>query len=125
MAGQQFLTINPQATRTLAQQSAGPYVATLTERVALHARLLAPGSMKSEIRAIHTGGPSPLGLVVSDHPASIFVIRGTKAHVIYPKKQGGVLVFTPKTGGQKVFVRFVKHPGTKPNDFLTKALRSV
>ena len=124
MAGQQFLVINPQATRTLAQQSAGPYIATLTERVAMHARLLAPGSMKTEIRAIHTGGPAPLGLVVSDHPASIFVIRGTKAHMIRPKKPGGVLVFTP-TGGQKVFVRFVKHPGTKPNDFLTKALRSV
>ncbi len=125
MAGQQFLTINPSATRTLASQSAGPYVATLTERVAMHARLLAPGSMKSQIRAVHTGGPSPLGLVVSDHPASIFVINGTRAHKIRPKKPGGVLVFTPKGGSGKVFARVVNHPGTKPNDFLLKALRSV
>lgn len=125
MAGQEFLTVNPSATRTLAAQSAGPYIATLTERVAMHARLLAPGSMKSKIRAVHTGGPSPLGLVVSDHPASVFVINGTRAHMIHPKKPGGVLVFTPKGGGNKIFARFVNHPGTKANNFLLKALRSV
>ena len=121
----EFLTINPASARQLATQSAGPYIATLTERVAMHARLLAPGSMKSQIRAIHTGGPSPLGLVVSDHPASIFVLQGTRAHKIYPRKPGGFLVFTPKGGGDKVFARVVSHPGTKPNNFLLKALRSV
>jgi hypothetical protein len=120
-----FLTINPSAARRLASESAAPYTKTLTERVAKHARLFAPGSMKDQIRAISTGGPSPLGIVVSDHPASIFVLRGTKAHVIKPRKPGGLLVFTPRGSSTKVFARVVNHPGTKANDFLTKALRSV
>jgi hypothetical protein len=120
-----FLTVNPASARMLGAQSAGPYIATLTERIAMHARILAPGSMKTKIRAVHTGGPSPIGLVISDHDATIFVIKGTKAHKIYPRKPGGVLAFTPNGGGDKVFARVVSHPGTKPNDFLTKALRSV
>lgn len=125
MAGQQFITINPAATRTLATQSAGPYVAALTEKVAMRARALAPGSMKTKIRAIHTGGPAPLGIVVSDHPASVFVIKGTKKHDIRSKRPGGFLKFTPNSGGDAVFARVVHHPGNKPNDFLTKALLSV
>jgi hypothetical protein len=120
----EFLTINPAATRSLATRSSAPLVAKLTERVAAHARLLAPGSMKSKIRAVNTGGPSPIGLVVSDHPASLFVLRGTKPHIITPKK-GRYLVFTPRGANGPVFARVVHHPGNKANDFLLKALRSV
>lgn len=120
----EFLTINPAATRSLATRSSAPLVAKLTNRVAAHARLLAPGSMKHKIRAVTTGGPSPLGLVVSDHPASMFVIHGTKPHVITPKR-GRYLVFTPKGASGPVYARVVHHPGTKANNFLLKALRSV
>jgi hypothetical protein len=120
-----FLVINPAEARSLGAKSAGPYIAALTEKVAMHARTLAPGTMKEKIRPIHTGGPAPIGIVTSDHPASIFVLRGTRAHKIYPRKPGGVLVFTPKGGGDKIFARVVNHPGTKANDFLTKALRAV
>lgn len=123
--GSSFVTINPVATQALAVESSAPYVAELTEKVATHARLIAPGSMKSQIRAISTGGPAPLGIVVSDHPASLFVLQGTKAHKIQPKKPGGVLVFTPTGSSTKVYARVVNHPGTKANDFLSKALLMV
>jgi hypothetical protein len=37
----------------------------------------------------------------------------TKAHVIKPKKAGGVLAFIPKRGRNVVFAKLVHHPGTK------------
>ena len=59
--------------------------------------------------------------------------KGTKAHIIRPKKRGGVLAFpssfSPKSkpgslrarkgssGGPTVFSREVRHPGTKPRKF--------
>jgi hypothetical protein len=121
----EFITINPTAAQRLAVTSSIPYTARITERVAMHARLLAPGSMKQKIRAVSLPGPSPIGLVISDHPATTYVLHGTKAHKIYPKKPGGVLVFNQRGGGSKIFARVVNHPGTKANNFLMKALRSV
>jgi len=119
-----FLTINPAVARRFAEKSSTAYVNRLTERVAVHARLLAPGSMKEKIRVIPAGGINPIGIIVSDHPATVFVIDGTKPHDIRAKP-GGVLVFVPKGGGNKIFAKLVHHPGTKPNNFLLKALRSV
>lgn len=53
---------------------------------------------------------------------ALFVERGTKAHVIQPKKAHGLLVFV--SGGQLVFVRGpVQHPGTKAQKPLARALR--
>jgi hypothetical protein len=123
MAGD-FLTINPAQARRFAEKSSTAYVNRLTERVAVNARLLAPGTMKEKIRVIPAGGINPIGIIVCDHPATIFVIDGTKPHDIRPKP-GGVLVFVPKGGGNKVFTRLVHHPGTRANNFLMKALRSV
>lgn len=120
----EFLTINATAAQRLASRSSGPMVARTTEMVARNARLFAPGSMKTKIRTVTGAGPSPIGIVVCDHPAAIYVIKGTRAHLITPRKKK-VLVFTPKGGGDKIFAKVVHHPGTKPNDFLLKALRSV
>lgn len=121
----EFITLNASAAQRLAVKSSGPQVASTTRAVARYARLYAPGSMKSQIRPISTGGPSPIGIVICDHPASVFVLRGTKPHIIKPKKPKGRLVFTPRGSGTKVFARLVHHPGTKANNFLLKALRSV
>lgn len=119
-----FLTVNPAAARGLASRAALPLVRATTEEVAMRARLLAPGSMKDQIRAVTLPGAVPRGLVISDHPKTQLVLFGTKKHDIKPKK-GKFLVFTPKNGGGKVFARIVHHPGTKPNNFLLKALNSI
>lgn len=60
--------------------------------------------------------------VTSNAPYSIFVIKGTRPHPIV----GNPLLafFWPKVGANVVF-RHVMHPGTKPNDFLTRALRAA
>lgn len=115
-----FVTVDPRKGRLLAERSAVTSVARTTEAVAMVARALAPGSMKEHIRAVPSAG---IGLVISDHPATTFVIYKTRPHTIRPKKPGGVLRF--KMNGRTVFAKLVHHPGNQhPNNFLLKALEA-
>jgi hypothetical protein len=94
-----------------------------TRRVEAEARRLAPGSMDRFITSeVSRNGREIAGYVTSNHPATIFVINGTKPHIIRPVR-ARALRFT--VGGRVVFARIVHHPGTKPNDFLTAALRAA
>lgn len=88
------------------------------------ARQLAPPGMRKYIKGgiVERGGRKVL-TVENTHPAAFFVIKGTRKHLIRPRKKGGVLVFT--THGKKVFTRLVHHPGTKPNPFMSRALREA
>lgn len=84
----------------------------------------APGSMKQRIRVSIQRAPGGefRGVVKVEHPAAIFVVNGTRPHLIRPVR-ASVLRFT--VGGQVVYARLVRHPGNKPNDFLRKALRAA
>lgn len=84
----------------------------------------APGGMKQRIRVQIQRAPGGefRGVVKVEHPAAIFVINGTRPHLIRPVR-ARVLRFT--VGGQVVYARLVRHPGNKPNDFLRKALRAA
>lgn len=86
-------------------------------RVQRNARRMAPGKMGRKINAVVVGKHVR---VESSHPATMYVIKGTRPHIIRPRYRK-VLRFSVK--GRTVFARVVHHPGTKPNDFLTKALR--
>lgn len=59
--------------------------------------------------------------IFSNAPHTLFVIKGTRPHPIV----GNPLLafFWPKMGRNVVF-RHVMHPGTKANDFLSRALRA-
>jgi hypothetical protein len=114
-----FITVSPEKAMRLARKTASAHIALKTEAVAARARLLAPGSMKHHIRPIFKGGPAPMGIVMCDHPATSFVIHGTNPHEIRPRNKK-VLKFEVR--GKTVFARVVHHPGTKPNNFLLKAL---
>lgn len=94
------------------------------ERAQTAAQRLAPGSMGSGIRSSirYTSG-GPVGTITSTHPATIYVVNGTRPHRIQPRRPGGVLRFT--IGGTVVYARYVNHPGTRPNDFLIQALRAA
>lgn len=83
------------------------------------ARRMAPGRMGRRINAVIVGKHVR---VESSHPATMYVIKGTRPHVIRPRTRK-VLKFSVK--GHTVFAKVVHHPGTKANDFLTKALRTV
>jgi hypothetical protein len=121
MAGSgDFLTINPQAAGALARRGSAILVERITMQTAAIASVTAPGSMKSKIRPIFKGSKAnPLGIVMVDHPAALFVMGGTKRHDIRPKN-GKALRF--KIGGTVVYAKYVDHPGTKPNPFLYKAM---
>lgn len=118
--GSSFLTIDRRKLELTARQGSAVQVRRITERTAVRAAALAPGKMKTAVRPIITGGANPLGIVMVDHKAAHFVLYGTRPHKIYPRRKGGVLRFT--VGGTVVFARVVNHPGTKPNNFLMKAL---
>ena len=47
--------------------------------------------------------------------------NGTKPHIITPKNPNGLLKFRSK--GKLVYAKKVHHPGTKPNNYLTRWLR--
>jgi len=83
------------------------------------ARRGAPGRMGRKVNAVIVGTHVR---VESTHPATMYVIKGTRPHIIRPRYRQ-VLKFTMR--GSTVFAKVVHHPGTKPNDFLTKALRTV
>ncbi|MDK1473610.1 hypothetical protein QNO07_09280 [Streptomyces sp. 549] len=94
-------------------------------RVETAARRMAPGSMGQGQRIkgrVERGPEGYRGVVTSTHPASIYVIKGTRPHVIRPRRAKALRF---RVGGRTVFARVVNHPGTKPNDFLSKALREA
>jgi hypothetical protein len=86
-------------------------------RVQRNARRMAPGKMGRKVNAVIVGRHVR---IESSHPATMYVIKGTRPHQIRPRYRK-VLKFSVK--GRTVFARVVNHPGTKKNDFLTKALR--
>ena len=94
------------------------------ERVQTAAERLAPGSMGDGIRTrIDYRSDGPVGVITSTHPATLFVVNGTRPHIIRPRRPNGALRFT--IGGRVVYAKFVNHPGTRPNSFMIEALREA
>ncbi|MFJ8143275.1 hypothetical protein [Streptomyces sp. NPDC096013] len=93
-----------------------------TERVARIAEAEAPGSMGRYVSWKVQEGPRGLeGVIVCDHPAVRYVLDGTRPHLIRPRRRNGVLRFV--VDGQVVYSAYARHPGTRPNNFLARALR--
>jgi len=95
-------------------------------RVEAEARRRAPGSMGrgSNITSQIRRGPGGdfQGVINSRHPATLYVLYGTRPHVIRPVR-AKALRFT--VGSQTVYAKVVMHPGTKPNNWLRDALRAA
>jgi hypothetical protein len=96
------------------------------QRVEAEARRRAPGSMGQggniTVQIRRGPGGDFQGVINSRHPASLYVLGGTRPHVIRPVR-ARALRFT--VGGQTVHAKIVMHPGTKPNRFLQEALRAA
>ncbi|MEU3862656.1 hypothetical protein AB0F03_36000 [Streptomyces sp. NPDC028722] len=93
-----------------------------TERIARIAAAEAPGSMGRYIDWEIQQGPRGLeGVIHSRHHATLFVLHGTRPHLIRPRRRTGVLRF--EVGGEVVYTRLVRHLGSRPNNFLGRALR--
>lgn len=95
-------------------------------RVEAEARRRAPGSMGEgrNLTVLIRPGPGGdfQGVINVRHPAALYVLGGTRPHVIRPVR-ARALRFT--VGSQTVYAKVVHHPGSKPNNFLKEALRAA
>lgn len=126
MPGGTNIRISDTRTRQMLRGRTGPVMTDLDrrgKRVLRRARQLAPGKMKNQLSVNTQSGHVR---VESRHPATLYVIKGTKRHSIRKGKvwRGRKMLRFVK-GGRVVFARWVKHPGTKANNFLAKALRET
>lgn len=84
------------------------------------------GYLKSQLRVARsregTGRYAAGWEVQSNAPYSLFVIKGTRPHTITGNPLLGF--FWPKVG-QFVVFHSVQHPGTRANNFLSRALRAA
>ncbi|WP_328638359.1 hypothetical protein [Streptomyces canus] len=112
------------AIRRLLRSRSGPARRKLeakVERVADIARGEAPGHMGEYIDTRIEEGPRGLqGVITCDHPAVRFVLDGTRPHIIVPRRAKALRF---EAGGGIVFAKRVRHPGTRANNFLARALR--
>ena len=58
-------------------------------------------------------------------PYAMYVHEGTRPHMIYPQNPGGALKFVPKGGTRVIITKRVKHPGSRPNRFLTDNVKYI
>jgi hypothetical protein len=114
------ININDAAVARMLNGPSGPVAWNLEQRgkrVGRRARQLAPGSMKRKIKVNMESGHVRIECT---HPATLYVIKGTRPHMIRPSTKKALKF---KIGGRTVFARVVNHPGNKPNNFLLAALR--
>lgn len=96
-------------------------LARRTARVADIARSLAPGTMPRYIDwHIEEGRRGLQGVITCDHPATLYVLQGTRPHVIKPRRAQALRF---EVDGRIVYAKIVRHPGTRANPFLQRALR--
>ena len=92
-----------------------------TDRVAEIAKREAPGTMPDYISSrVEEGRGGLQGVVECNHPAVRYVLDGTRPHIIRPRRARALRF---DLGGRTVFAAVVHHPGTRPNNFLLRALR--
>ena len=100
-------------------------VGRFADRVLVRAAAEAPegktGLLKRSFRKIAHVTPRGVRFVLSNEADYAWAVHeGTRAHVIRPRANGGVLAF--EVSGRTVFARYVQHPGTKGNPFFRRAL---
>lgn len=71
---------------------------------------------------VKSGADGLVGTVTAADRKAIMHHNGTRAHLIYPNK-AKTLRFSSR--GRIVYAKVVRHPGTKPNKFLTDNLPKV
>lgn len=82
----------------------------------------APGTLRDSLTMQPIPGiKGPAVRVGSADPIARLHHEGTPPHLIFPRRQGGRLLFAA-ADGSRIFARQVSHPGTEPNPYLVKNL---
>ena len=102
----------------------GRYLAERARRIVIAAKIQAgmkTGRLKNSIHMRHMrGGPAGQYLMVgSNLHYALLHHEGTKPHLIVPNRST-VLRFS--SGGRVIYTHAVRHPGTRPNRYLTDNL---
>jgi len=106
--GARFLIERAEVVKTEAKRLVGVKTGTLRSRITKRFRGLVNGNLQVD--------------VVADTPYAIYHHEGTKRHTI---RGNPVLSFYWPKKGRRVYVRRVRHPGTKPNPFLARAVLAL
>lgn len=103
----------------------GKYMHKVGNRVAQRARRqvgVQTGRLRASIRFSHIKIAGEAAVKVGAYtPYARMHHDGTRPHIITPNKPGGSLVFMK--GSRIVRTPIVRHPGTRPNRYLTDQLR--
>ena len=103
----------------------GRFMSRVGNRVAQRARRqvgVKTGRLRASIRFSHVKLAGEAAVKIGAYtPYARMHHDGTRAHIITPNKPGGSLVFMK--GSRIVRTPIVRHPGTKPNRYLTDQLR--
>ena len=105
----------------------GRYIAERARRIVIAAKMQAgvkTGRLKNSIHMRHMrGGPAGQYVMVgSNLHYALLHHEGTKPHIIVPNR-ATVLRFS--SGGRVIYTHAVRHPGTRPNRYLTDNLYLV
>jgi hypothetical protein len=96
------------------------------DRVAARARVLGArhGSMGRFVQdpVVSGSGRGLTAVIECTHPATRFVLFGTRPHLIRPRRARALRF---EVEGQQVFAQLVRHPGTRADNFMEQALRDV
>ncbi|MFI7430738.1 hypothetical protein ACIBPB_27460 [Micromonospora sp. NPDC049836] len=103
------------------------FIRSVTRKVRTRAVLTCPvdtGRLRSAHREeVGVRAGQVYGFVENEVEYAAAVHDGTGAHLIRPRRAGGMLRF--ETGGQVVFTSLVRHPGTRPQPWLREAMEDV
>lgn len=108
-----------QEIKRLARIQVGVHEPTPGER-----RKRAPGTLRDSLVVRIVAGVRPTVIVGSDDPIAKLHHEGTDPHIIRARR-APMLVFFWKKVGRVVAFKQVRHPGTRPNHYLTDPLRKV
>jgi hypothetical protein len=130
VAGAVTVVLNDSEIRAVAQREAGKLVIATTVKILNRAKILCPvdtGNLRSSLQMkITRSGDLVAGAVFTNVEYAKFVHAGTRAHMIRPRRPGGVLAFpSPPRSRSIVFARSVRHPGTRARPFLAQAIEEV
>lgn len=96
------------------------------DRVAARARVLGArhGSMGRYVQdpVISGSGRGLTAVIVCTHPATQYVLFGTRPHLIRPRRARALRF---EVEGRVVFAQLVRHPGNRPMNFMAEALRDA
>jgi hypothetical protein len=104
----------------------GQYLRKKSRELAAYARRqvgVDTGALKASInyRVVSSGG-GLVAFVGSDNRVAYMHHQGTRPHIITPRRAKTLRFYSH---GRIVYAQVVRHPGTKPNKYLTDNLRRV